>query len=177
MATSGSATSSTVEQGLVVRRVHPADQSWQHGSETEAPVGREGKGRGDAARLLSRRSLRRVWRHRGRRKLEESSGFIEDGARGCASHGKRHGNVFRVRTSLRAREARQRVTRTPMDGDVHLGSQMKQADRTRVTNGATRLESHDPDRSVHAGPGWRARGRQSSPKGLSSREDAMETSR
>jgi len=85
MATSRTATNSTVEQGLVVRRTHPAHRSWKHGGRHGTSNGREGTGRGDAARLLSRRNLRRVWRHRGRRKPEESSGFIDYGARGCAS--------------------------------------------------------------------------------------------
>jgi len=82
---------------------------------------------------------------------------------GARPYGLRHGNVFQVRTSLRAREPRQRVTRSSMGGDVHRVSQMKQAGRTGTKSGATRLQSRAPARSVHAGPGWRASGRHSSP--------------
>lgn len=92
---------------------------------------------------------------------------------GARPYGKRHGNVFQVRTSLRAREPRQRVTRRSMGGDVHQVSQMKQAGRTGKTSGATRLQSRAPDRSVHAGPGWRASGRHSSPQGLATTEALM----
>jgi len=47
---------------------------------------RDGKGRGDTARLLARRNLRRVKRHRERKELDTMSGLIistESGAQLC----------------------------------------------------------------------------------------------
>jgi len=84
MATSRTTTNSTVEQGLVVCRLHPLHPPWQHGRRDDAVGRREGRGRGDAVRLLARRSLRRVWRHgEGEcwKRVPASSSTAREGAR------------------------------------------------------------------------------------------------
>jgi len=173
MATSRTATNSTVEQGLVVRRTHPAHRSWKHGGRHGTSTGREGTGRGDAARLLSRRNLRRVWRHRGRRKPEVSSGFIDYGARGCASTW--HATRQRVSGQDEPSSAGIAATRDPrLDGRRRPSSVPDEAGRQdRDDERGNPPQSRAPVRSVHAGPGWRASGRHPSPQGLATTEAEM----
>jgi hypothetical protein len=61
--------------------LHPP---WQHGRRDDAIGRREGRGRGDAVRLLARRSLRRVWRHGegvSWKRVPASSSTAREGAR------------------------------------------------------------------------------------------------
>jgi hypothetical protein len=95
----------------------------------------------------------------------ESSSLIINGARGCASQGKDHGNVARVRTSLRRGNCGNAGPEPGRAATCARGPRWGRSAGRGSADGATCLQLHDPARPVQVCHGWRARACSSVRKG------------